>query len=121
MSEPTNRTGFAIAIADDVRAFEQVEIRPIQMTKAIFSRPLIALARERVANAGGRARPVLGMNLFLPETDVARLGRTGVTEQGFEALGPGQRAAGYSPNPNSIIRSLGSERKMFRDFSRAFR
>jgi hypothetical protein len=111
----------AIAIANDVRPFEQVEIRPIQVTEPVFSGPLFAVAGQGVANAGGRARPVLRMNLLLPKADVAGVGRTGVTEQSFEPLGPGQSAAAYSPNPNSIIRSLGSERKMFRDFSRAFR
>ena len=112
---------FAIAVADDVRPFEQVEIRAVQMTEPVFPRPLFARVRQGVANARDRARPVLRMNLLLPEADVAGVGRAGVTEQSFEALGPGERAAGYSPNPNSIIRSLGSERKMFRDFSRAFR
>jgi len=36
-------------------------------------------------------------------------------------LGPGEFAGGYRPNPNSIMRSFGSERKMLRDFKRALR
>ena len=42
-----------------------------------------------------------------------------VTEQTFEALRPGERAAFYIPIPNRIIRSPGSKRKMFRAFRRA--
>src|SRR5688572_20495539 len=71
----------AIAIANDVRPFKQIEIRPIQVTEPVFSGPLFAVARQGVANAGGRARPVLRMNLLLPKADVAGVGRTGVTEK----------------------------------------
>jgi hypothetical protein len=111
----------AIAIANNMRAFEQVEIRAVHVTEAIFSSPMIGFACQCVTNAGGRARAILRMNLLLPETDVARFDGTAVAEQGFESLRPGESAAGYRPNPNSIIRSLGSERKMFRDFIRALR
>src|SRR6478672_3353748 len=72
-------------------------------------------------DGGASAGAILGMKLFLPKPDRVR-GRGGrKTEQGFEALWPGDRAGGYSPNPNSIMRSFGSERKMLRDFSRAAR
>src|SRR5678815_1523332 len=91
------------------------------MTEPVFAGPVIAVAGERVANAGGGSGAVLGMKLFLPETDVGGGGRRGVTEEGVEALGPGKSAGAYRPNPNSIIRSLGSERKMLRDFSLAAR
>ena len=91
------------------------------MPEAVFSRPMITHGGESIADRSGSAGPVLGMNLFLPETDFVGGGGTVVTEQALEALGPAERASGYSPNPNSIIRSLGSERKMFRDFIRAAR
>ena len=42
-----------------------------------------------------------------------------VSEQSFEALRPGKRAGLYIPIPNSIIRSPGNDRKMFRAFRRA--
>ena len=72
-------------------------------------------------DGGASAGAILGMKLFLPKPDRVR-GRGGrKTEQGFEALGPGDGAGGYSPNPNSIMRSFGSERKMLRDFIRAAR
>ena len=108
-------------IADDARALEQIEIRAIQVAEAVFARPMIALGSESVADAGSGAGAVLGMKLFLPETDfVGRSGR-GIAEERFETLGPGERAGGYSPNPNSIMRSFGSERKMLRDFILAAR
>src|ERR1041385_7129690 len=72
-------------------------------------------------NRGAGPGAILWMQLFLPEPDVVRGGGRRETEERFEALGPGKRACGYSPNPNSIMRSLGSERKMLRDFSRAAR
>src|ERR1043166_7592228 len=72
-------------------------------------------------NRGAGPGAILWMQLFLPEPDVVRGGGRRETEEGFEALGPGKRACGYSPNPNSIMRSLGSERKMLRDFRRAAR
>ena len=71
------------------RAFEQIEIRAIQVTEAIFSRPMIALAGESIANAGGSARSILGMNLFLPEADVARGRRSRCNRA--ELPGPGAR------------------------------
>lgn len=89
------------------------------MPKAVFSGPMVPRAGERVANAASRPGTILGMDLFLPETDVSAGGGTGVTEQGFEALRPGKRAGFYIPIPNSIIRSPGNDRKMFRAFKRA--
>lgn len=72
-------------------------------------------------DGGAGAGAILGMKLFLPKPD--RVGGSGrrKTEKRFEALGPGDSAGGYRPNPNSIMRSLGSERKMLRDFIRAAR
>ena len=61
------------------------------------------------------------MKLFLPKTDGVGGRGGGKAEERFEALWPGDGASGYSPNPNSIMRSFGSERKMLRDFSRAER
>ncbi|HEX4641722.1 MAG TPA: hypothetical protein VH252_10060 [Chthoniobacterales bacterium] len=111
----------AVRVANDAGAFEKIEIRSIPVAETIFARPMIALAGKRFANAGAGAGAILGMKLFLPETDIVGGGRRGKTEKRFEALGPGKSAGGYRPNPNSIIRSLGSERKMLRDFSRAAR
>jgi hypothetical protein len=109
------------AIAGDVRSFEHIEIRAVQMAEAVFTGPVTVIRGESIADAGGSARPILGMNLFLPKTDFVGGSGMNVTEKRFEALRPGKCAGGYSPNPNSIIRSLGSERKMFRDLSRAAR
>src|SRR3954451_17634576 len=72
-------------------------------------------------NRGTSSRPILWVQLFLPEPDVVRGGGRREAQERFEALGPGEDSRGYSPNPNSIMRSLGSERKMLRDFSRAAR
>src|SRR6266404_9198638 len=91
------------------------------MSEAVFSRPMIALAGERIADAGRGPGAILGMKLFLPEADFVGGSGRDVAQEGVEALRPGERAGGYSPNPNSIIRSLGSERKMLRDFIRAAR
>ena len=67
------------------------------------------------------ASAILGMKLFLPKANRASGRRRRKAEERFEALGPGEIAGGYRPNPNSIMRSLGSERKMLRDFIRAAR
>jgi hypothetical protein len=75
---------------------------------------MIALGSEGVADASSRPCAVLGMDLFLPEAEVATGGGTVIAEQSFQALGPGELAGFYMPIPNSIIRSPGSERKIFR-------
>jgi hypothetical protein len=72
-------------------------------------------------NGGAGASAILGMKLFLPEANRAGGGRRRKSEKRFEALGPGELAGGYRPNPNSVMRSFGSERKMLRDFKRAAR
>ena len=91
------------------------------MAQPVFTSPMIRIAGERFVKGGAGAGAVLRVELFLPETDVVRGRRRGVTEERLEALGPGEEAGVYRPNPNSIMRSLGSERKMLRDFSRAAR
>jgi hypothetical protein len=108
-------------IANNAGALEQIEMRPVHVPEAVFAGPMLGVRGERIADAGGGAGAILGVKLFLPETDLVRGGRIRVAEERFEALGPGMGAGGYSPNPNSIIRSLGSERKMLRDFIRAAR
>jgi hypothetical protein len=108
-------------IADDVSTLEQIEMRPVHVPEAVFASPMIDLSGERIADTGGGAGAVLRMKLLLPEAYLVRGRRSGVAEERLEALGPGKGAGGYSPNPNSIIRSLGSERKMLRDFIRAAR
>ena len=72
-------------------------------------------------NGRAGASAILGMQLFLPKANRAGGRRRRKAEKRFEALRPGEIASGYRPNPNSIMRSLGSERKMLRDFSRAAR
>ncbi len=72
-------------------------------------------------NGRAGASAILGMELFLPKANRAGGRRRRKAEERFEALRPGEIAGGYRPNPNSIMRSLGSERKMLRDFIRAAR
>src|SRR5256885_17027012 len=72
-------------------------------------------------NGRAGASAILGMQLFLPKANRACGRRRRKAEERFEALWPGESAGGYRPNPNSIMRSLGSERKMLRDFIRAAR
>src|SRR5438045_8338677 len=72
-------------------------------------------------NGRAGASAILGMQLFLPKANRVCGRRRRKAEERFEALGPRKIAGGYRPNPNSIMRSLGSERKMLRDFSRAAR
>jgi hypothetical protein len=116
-SHETN--GRAGGIADDQRTFEQVQVGPVEVPKAIFASPMIALGGESIANANGGSRSILGMNLLLPEADVPARGGAVKSEERFETLRPGKRAASYIPIPNSIIRSPGNDRKMFRALSRA--
>ena len=78
-----------------------------------------SFAGEGIANAAGRSRAILGMNLLLPETNFFARGETVIAEQRVETLRPGKRAGCYIPIPNSIIRSPGNNRKMFRAFKRA--
>ena len=89
------------------------------MSKAVLSGPMSSLAGEGVSNAASRPRPILGMNLLLPEIDIPARGGTVVPEQRLETLRPGKRAGCYIPIPNSIIRSPGNNRKMFRALKRA--
>ena len=77
------------------------------------------LGGEGIANAAGRPRAILGMNPLMPEIDVSARGGTVISQQRFETLRPGKRAGFYIPIPNSIIRSPGNNRKMFRAFKRA--
>jgi hypothetical protein len=80
---------------------------------------MIAAAGEGISDAPSRPRTILVMNLLLPEADVAARGGTVISEQCFETLRPGKRAASYIPIPNSIIRGPGNDRKMFRALKRA--
>jgi hypothetical protein len=80
---------------------------------------VIALGGEGIADASSRARTILGVNLLLPEANVSARGGAVMAEQSFETLRPGKRAGFYIPIPNSIIRSPGNNRKMFRAFKRA--
>src|SRR5947207_10850763 len=91
------------------------------MPQPVFSRPMIRIARERFMNGRAGASAILGMQLFLPKANRVCGRRRRKAEERFEALGPRKIAGGYRPNPNSIMRSLGSERKMLRDFIRAAR
>ena len=99
-----------------------LEIEP-NYTPAIEYRAEAYLALNRLdevilfsplADAAGCPRTILGMDLLLPEADVSARGRTVIAEQRFEALRPGKRTGSYIPIPNSIIRSPGNDRKMFR-------
>jgi hypothetical protein len=63
--------GPAFAIANDEAAFEQVEVRTISMPETVFSRPMVTFAGQSIADGDGGARPILGMNLLLPEPDIA--------------------------------------------------
>lgn len=116
---PHEANGRARGIADDQRAFEQIQVGPIAVSKAVFSSPMLAPGGEGIADAPGGARAILGMNLRLPETDFSAHGGTVISEQSFETLRPGKRAGFYIPIPNNILRSPGSDRKMFRAFKRA--
>ncbi len=83
---------------------------------------MIAPGGEGIADATGRARAILRMNLLLPEADVFARGGTVISEQSCETLRPGERAGFYIPIPNSIVRSPSNDRKMFRALNRvAFR
>ena len=110
--------GFAIGVPRNDRALEQLRVGSVGALEPIFACPMIAL-RECVAKAERGARAVVRVNVSLPEADLGASRGRFVTEQIFEALRPGQRAALYIPIPNSIIRSPGSKRKMLRAFRRA--
>lgn len=68
---PDELKGPPFAIANNEPAFEQVQIGTIGMPETVFSRPMITLAAQSIAESNGSARPILGMNLLLPEPDVA--------------------------------------------------
>ena len=111
--------GRASRVPDDQRAFEQVPIGTVAVAEPIFARPMIAVSRESVADAGGGAGPILRVDLLLPEADALGRGGSVISEERVEALRPVERAGFYIPIPNSIIRSPGNDRKMFRARSRA--
>ena len=89
------------------------------MTEPVFAGPMIAVSGESVANAGEGAGAILGVELPLPKADA--VGQRGIvkTEKRVETLRPAQRPSFYIPIPNSIIRSPGNDRKMFRARRRA--
>src|ERR1700674_1638216 len=116
-ADETNRR--ARRITNDQRALEQIPIGTIAVAEPVFAGPTIAVSRERVADAGGGADPILRVNLPLPEADAIGRGGNAVSEERFETLRPVERAGFYIPIPNSIIRSPGNDRKMFRARSRA--
>ncbi len=89
------------------------------MAEAVFTGPMIVLGGQSFADAPDRSRAVLGMDLFLPKPDILARGGAVKTKQGFKTLRPGKCAGSYIPIPNSIIRSPGKDRKMFRALKRA--
>jgi len=105
-------------IAENTGPLQEKDINSVRATEPVFAAPVFACAK-RVAAAGGGARAIFRVNVFLPETDFLRSGRKGVTEEALQALRPGQPAALYIPIPKRIIRSPGSKRRMFRAFSRS--
>ena len=110
---------YAGCIADDQRALEQIPVGTVAVAEPVFARPMIAVSGESIADAGGGAGPILWVNLPLPEVDAIGCGGNVISEERFEALRPVEGAGFYIPIPNSIIRSPGNDRKMFRARSRA--
>ena len=110
--------GFAIRIANNHCAFEQLKIVPVGAAKAILATPMFGVTGEGVADASGDPCPVGRVNALLPESDVTVCGRLLVAEQSLQALGPAEDAAAYIPIPNCIVRSPGKEWKIFRAFCR---
>ena len=49
---------------------------------------------DGLANGGGYSGAIVAMNLVLPEGDRLTWSAGGITEEGMEALRPGERAAG---------------------------
>jgi len=117
--ERANETnGLALAISNNQRPFEQLEITAISAAKPIFTTPALARSGESIADTGRGARAIFRMNLLLPETDLLRGGRSTITEQTLEPLWPKERAAFYIPIPNCIVRSPGNDLKMLRALRR---
>jgi len=111
--ERANETdGFALAVSQDQRPFEQLEITAISAAKPIFTTPVLARSSESIGDTGRGARAIFRVNLLLPETDLLRRGRLTITEQTLEPLWPKERAASYIPIPNCIVRSPGNDLKM---------
>src|SRR5260370_41617184 len=82
------------------------------MAKPVFATPMLAVADESRADTGHDARDILGVNVLLPETDRGWNGRSTITEQTCEALGPNESTGSYIPIPNCIVRSPGNDLKM---------
>ena len=64
------------------------------VSKPIFARPKFVFGFDSLANGGGYSGAIVAMNLVLPEGDRLTWWAGGITEEGMEALRPGERAAG---------------------------
>jgi len=64
------------------------------VSKAVFARPKLGFGFDSLANGGGYSGAIVTMNLVLPEADRLTWCGWGITEEGMEALRPGERAAG---------------------------
>ena len=64
------------------------------VSKAVFARPMLRSGFDGLANGGGYSGAIVAMNLVLPEGDRLAGCAGGITEEGMEALRPGERAAG---------------------------
>src|SRR5947209_8668440 len=62
-------------VANNVGPLEDVEIRAIEMPQTVFSRPMIETAGERFMDRDAGASAILGVQMFLPESDI--VGRRG--------------------------------------------
>ena len=66
----------------------------LSVSKAVFARPMLRSGFDGLANGGGYSGAIVAMNLVLPEADRLTGCGWGITEEGMEALRPGERAAG---------------------------
>jgi len=73
---------------------------------------MIGSPGQGIVNCRRDASAITGVNISLPETDVALGRRAVVSEQRIETLRPGERAVFYIPIPNCIVCSPGNKRKI---------
>src|SRR2546421_6853648 len=86
--------GATIFVAHKQGALQQVKVMAFGVSKTIFARPMLRLGFDRLANRSCDFGSIVAMNLLLPESDCLTRSARGITEEGGEALWPGECAAG---------------------------
>jgi hypothetical protein len=103
----------ALRVAQDQPALENMSVGAVACRKRYSSCQVSSelVKAERSFPGPGQ---IFRVNAIEPETDFLVRGAPWITEQAVETARPKERAAGYIPIPNRIVRRPGNNLKIFR-------